>query len=319
MLKIAIAAEFELAEKIVEALEQTELNVEQIVAVEIYPFAEEQGLRFNHKSVAQMAADKVDWSEFQYAFFAIDVAHANHLPQAASAGVVVLDLLGTCAGLPDVPVVIPTVNEAQLSELHRNIVSMPNPQVTQVILATASLLQDMPVKHLSVTSLLPASYTNGETVSRLAGQTAQLLNGIPLDETQQRLAFDVFPQSSDPLAMQVQSFFPQLENVVLHAVQVPVFYGMSQKVTALCDYSLEMERQIELWQQNPLIQYDAEQVITPVINGERENGEADVKLHISGVSAVENGISFWTVADEQRFNIAFLGVKLLEVLYREGY
>ncbi|MFY1026363.1 oxidoreductase [Actinobacillus seminis] len=318
MLKIAIAAEFELAEKIVEALEQTELNVEQIVAVEIYPFAEEQGLRFNHKSVAQMAADEVDWSEFQYAFFATDVACANYLLQAANAGVVVLDLLGICAGLPDVPAVIPTINEAQLSELHRNIVSLPNPQVTQVILATASLLQDMPVKHLSVTSLLPASYTNGETVNRLAGQTAQLLNGIPLDETQQRLAFDVFPQNGEPLAMQVQSFFPQLESVVLHAVQVPVFYGMSQKVTALCDYA-QMERQIELWQQNPFIQYDAEQVITPVINGECENGEADVKLHISGVSAVESGISFWTVADEQRFNIAFLGVKLLEGLYREGY
>ena len=38
-----------------------------------------------------------------------------------------------------------------------------------------------------------------------------------------------------------------------------------------------------------------------------------VKLHISQQSAVENGIEFWTVADEQRFNIALLGVKLLRV------
>lgn len=33
-----------------------------------------------------------------------------------------------------------------------------------------------------VTSLLPASYTGVETVTKLAGQTAHLLNSIPLDE-----------------------------------------------------------------------------------------------------------------------------------------
>ena len=56
-----------------------------------------------------------------------------------------------------------------------------------------------------------------------------------------------------------------------------------------------------------------------MINGENENGEESVKLHISQQSAVENGVEFWTVADEQRFNIALLGVKLLESIYHQGY
>ena len=60
-----------------------------------------------------------------------------------------------------------------------------------------------------VTSLLPASYIDSETVSKLAGQTAQLLNGIPLDEEQQRLAFDVFPSTKHTvnLAAQVEKSF----------------------------------------------------------------------------------------------------------------
>ncbi|EJS91162.1 aspartate-semialdehyde dehydrogenase, partial [Pasteurella multocida subsp. multocida str. Anand1_cattle] len=34
--------------------------------------------------------------------------------------------------------------------------------------------------------------------------------------------------------------------------------------------------------------------------------EQVAKLHISGLSAVENGLQFWSVADEQRFNLALL-------------
>lgn len=160
------------------------------------------------------------------------MARANYLLQAANAGVVVLDLLGICAGLPDVPAVIPTINEAQLSELHRNIAfPLPNPQVTQSDFANSIIIAGYAGETLERDFITAGVLYQRETVNRLAGQTAQLLNGIPLDETQQRLAFDVFPQNGEPLAMQVQSFFPQLESVVLHAVQVPVFYGMSQKVT----------------------------------------------------------------------------------------
>ena len=95
--------------------------------------------------------------------------------------------------------------------------------------------------------------------------------------------------------------------------KVPVFYGMAQKVTALSDYEFDYQPQ-----QSELIKLH-DSFITPVINGENENGEDSVKLHISQQSAVENGIEFWTVADEQRFNIALLSVKLLESIYHQGY
>ena len=58
-------------------------------------------------------------------------------------------------------------------------------------------------------------------------------------------------------------------------------------------------------------------MITPVLNGEKESDEETVKLHLGNLSAVENGIEFWSVADEQRFNLAFLTVKLLEKIARQ--
>ena len=164
-----------------------------------------------------------------------------------------------------------------------------------------------------VTTLLPASYTDAETVTKLAGQTARLLNGIPLDEEETRLAFDVYPHQTPSLSNQLQRIFPQLDRATFHPIQVPVFYGLAQKVTALSDYDFDYQPQ-----NSELVALE-ETLITPVLNGEQENGEESVKLHLSQISAVENGVEFWSVADEQRFNLALLSVKLLEGIYQQGY
>ena len=209
-LNVALVAEFDLCEKLAEALEQSCLEIEKVSVVELFPFAEEQGIRFNNKSVAQIALDETEWSDFDYVFFAGELAHATHIAKAASAGCMVIDLNGVCATLNDVPVIVPSVNNEQLTSLQRNIVSLPDPQVTQFIFSVSQFAREANLSQVLVTSLLPASYINSETVSKLAGQTAQLLNGIPLDEEQQRLAFDVFPSTKHAvnLAAQVEKIFP---------------------------------------------------------------------------------------------------------------
>ena len=319
-LNVALVAEFDLCEKLAEALEQSCLEIEKLSVVELFPFAEEQGIRFNNKSVAQLSLDETEWSDFDYVLFAGELTHATHIAKAASAGCMVIDLKGVCATLNDVPVIVPSVNNEQLLSLQRNIVSLPDPQVTQFIFSVSQLAREANLSQVLVTSLLPASYIDSETVSKLAGQTAQLLNGIPLDEEQQRLAFDVFPSTKHTvnLAAQVEKIFPQLPNVIFHQVQVPVFYGMAQTVTLLSDYELDMQSQISAWQGNELVDFNETQLYTPGTNGEAEAGET-AKLHIGGLTVVENGVQFWLVADEQRFDIALLGVKLAELVYQKGY
>ncbi|HHF4598351.1 TPA: oxidoreductase [Haemophilus influenzae] len=312
-LNIAIAAEFELSEKIVERLEQSTLEISKVSIVEIIPFEEEQNIRFRNKGVEQLAPNEVEWADFNYVFFAGKLEQVAHIAQAAEQGCIVIDMLGVCSALSDVPVV-PTVNESQLLELRqRNIVSLPDPQVSQLALTLAPILQETNLNQVFVTSLLPTSYTDAETVTKLAGQTARLLNGIPLDEEETRLAFDVYPHQAPNLSNQLQRIFPQLDRATFHSIQVPVFYGLAQKVTALSDYDFDYQPQ-----NSELVALE-ETLITPVLNGEQENGEESVKLHLSQISAVENGVEFWSVADEQRFNLALLSVKLLEGIYQQGY
>lgn len=313
-LNIAIAAEFELSEKIVERLEQSTLEISKISIVEMIPFEEEQNIRFRNKGVEQLFPNEVEWADFNYVFFSGKLEQVAHIAQAAEQGCIVIDMLGVCSALSDVPVVVPTVNESQLFELRqRNIVSLPDPQVSQLALTLAPILQETNLNQVFVTSLLPASYTDADTVTKLAGQTARLLNGIPLDEEETRLAFDVYPHQVPSLSNQLQRIFPQLDRAIFHAIQVPVFYGLAQKVTALSDYDFDYQPQ-----NSELVALE-ETLITPVLNGEQENGEESVKLHLSQISAVENGVEFWSVADEQRFNLALLSVKLLEGIYQQGY
>ena len=67
-LNIAIAAEFELSEKIVERLEQSTLEISKVSIVEIIPFEEEQNIRFRNKGVEQLAPNEVEWADFNYVF-----------------------------------------------------------------------------------------------------------------------------------------------------------------------------------------------------------------------------------------------------------
>ncbi|WP_165889266.1 oxidoreductase [Mannheimia granulomatis] len=320
---LAIAGDFTLAEKLLEALENSDLSIESISAVELEPFGEEQNLRFGAKAVAQYALDQVNWSEFTHVFFAGKMAQAEVLAEAVKAGCVILDLYGITALIGDVPVIVPSVNDEHVANLReRNIVALANPQVSQLALALKPLL-DQPLKQIFVTSLLPSAYFGDDKVKELAGQTARLLNGIPFDENAQRIAFDVVPASvqgeeknlpfSKAFELQLAKVLPNLTAcTTFHTVQVPVFYGVSQMVSVQSEYQLEAETLSESWKVSTWINFNEESVITAVKNGENEDVNA---LEISQLlMKSENQLQFWSVADEQRFSLAFLAVELLKLV-----
>lgn len=320
---LAIASDFTLAEKILEVLENQDLAIEKISAVELEPFGEEQNLRLGAKAVAQYALDEVNWAEFTHVLFAGKMAQAEVLADAVKAGCVILDLYGITALIGDVPVVVPSVNDENVANLReRNIVALANPQVSQLALALKPLLAQ-PLNQVFVTSLLPSAYFGDEKVKELAGQTARLLNGIPFDENAERIAFDVVPANvqgeekklpfSKAFELQLAKVLPNLTAcTIFHSVQVPVFYGVSQMVSVKSEYQLDAETISAEWKAENWVQFNEESVITAVKNGENE--ERNV-LEISQLLAKsEQEIQFWSVADEQRFSLAFLSIELLKLV-----
>ncbi|MDG6264689.1 oxidoreductase [Glaesserella parasuis] len=320
-IRLAIAADFLLAEKLLEALEQSSLDFEQISAVELESFGEEHSLRFGAKAVEQIAVEDVDWSQFSHVLFAGKMANAELLAQAVQAGCVILDLYGISALIGNVPVIVPSVNNEMIANMReRNIVALANPQISQLALALKPLL-DQPIQHIFVTSLLPSAYFGDEKVRELAGQTAQLLNGIPLDDEKPRVAFDAVPANvqgdekhlpfSRAFELQLAKVLPNLTaSVTFHSVQVPVFYGISQMISVQSEYTLDATALSEQWQQQAWVKFNSDNVITPVKNGEDE--EVNLLQISQLLNKNENALQFWAVADEQRFSLAFLAVELLK-------
>ena len=139
---LAIATDFTLAEKLLEALEQKDLSIDKISAIELEPFGEEQNLRFGAKAVEQFELDNLDWSQFTHVLFAAPMAQAEILAKATQAGCIILDLYGITALISDVPVIVPSVNNEALENLReRNIVALANPQISQLALALKPLLE----------------------------------------------------------------------------------------------------------------------------------------------------------------------------------
>lgn len=319
-LNIAIAADFALTEKLVTILEQSRLSTANITVIEAEKFSEEQNIRFNGKYVEQLNFDDVDWREYDYLLFAGKLEQVPHLAAAAEAGCIAIDVLGICAYLTDIPAVVPTVNNDVLADLRRrNIVSLPNPQISQLALVLKPLLQQYQVTELSVTSLLPMAYFGEEKVRELVGQTAQLLNGVPLSEEQQRLAFDVAPitgrEELNKQRILLAKILPEFTGqFVEHQIQVPVFYGFSQMIT-VGGYDLEQVDFTTVWQSQPLLTYHPEQIVTPVINGEtEENTEQLPQLHISQIHTDDEQLSLWAVSDERGFARARLAIELLQLI-----
>lgn len=317
---LAIAADFLLAEKLLEALEESELSIQQISAIELESFGEEHSLRLGSKAIPQLSLDEVDWSQFSHVLFAGKMGQAEILAKAVQAGCIVLDLYGITALIGNVPVIVPSVNDEMVENVReRNIVALANPQLSQLALALKPLLTQ-PIQQIFVTSLLPSAYFGDEKVRELAGQTALLLNGIPLDDGKERVAFDTIPANaqeeqnqvfSKAFELQMAKILPNLTAcTTFHSVQVPVFYGISQMVSIQSDYPIELGVLSEQWQTQEWIKLNESEIVTPVKNGEDEQASG---LQISQLISVnDNTIRFWSVADEQTFSLAFLSIQLLE-------
>lgn len=327
-INLGIAAEFYVAEKLLEALEQQNFEIESVTAIELEKFNEEQALRFNHKSIEQLTPEDVDWAQFSHVLFAGKMNNAEQLAAAVQAGCIVIDLFGLCALINDVPVIVPSVNDYAIANIReRNIISLANPQISQLALALKPLA-DQPIQHIFVSSMLPASYFGEEKVRQLAGQTAQLLNGIPLDDENARVAFDTVPSNvqdnekslpfSKVIEPQLAKILPNLTaSTTFHSIQTPVFYGLSQMVSVKSAYPLDSVQLSEQWQQQSWLTFNEDTVITPVKNGENEETNA---LQISQLLAKDDTtIQFWSVCDEQKFSIAFLGIQLLILVLEMSY
>ncbi|EEL1210767.1 aspartate-semialdehyde dehydrogenase [Salmonella enterica] len=317
-----------------EALLET-LAERQFLVGEIYALARHESagehLRFGGKSVIVQDAADFDWTQAQLAFFVAGAeASAAWIDDATNAGCLVIDSSGLFALEPDVPLVVPEVNPYVLADYrNRNVIAVADSLTSQLLAALKPLIDQGGLSRIAVTSMLSASAQGKKAVDALAGQSAKLLNGIPIDEDDffgRQLAFNMLPLLPDRegsvrqerrIVDEVRKIL-QDDGVMISAsvVQSPVFYGHAQMVSFEALRPLAAEEAREAFSRGEDI------VLSEETDYPTQVGDASGNPQLS-IGCVHNDygmpeqIQFWSVADNVRFGGALMAVKIAEKLVQE--
>ncbi|EAR5415347.1 aspartate-semialdehyde dehydrogenase [Salmonella enterica] len=317
-------------EALLETLAERQFPVGEIYALARHESAGEH-LRFGGKSVIVQDAADFDWTQAQLAFFVAGAeASAAWVDDATNAGCLVIDSSGLFALEPDVPLVVPEVNPYVLADYrNRNVIAVADSLTSQLLAALKPLIDQGGLSRIAVTSMLSASAQGKKAVDALAGQSAKLLNGMPIDEDDffgRQLAFNMLPLLPDRegsvrqerrIVDEVRKIL-QDDGVMISAsvVQSPVFYGHAQMVSFEALRPLAAEEAREAFSRGEDI------VLSEETDYPTQVGDASGNPQLS-IGCVHNDygmpeqIQFWSVADNVRFGGALMAVKTAEKLVQE--
>lgn len=317
-------------EALLETLAERQFPVGEIYALARHESAGEH-LRFGGKSVIVQDAADFYWTQAQLAFFVAGAeASAAWIDDATNAGCLVIDSSGLFALEPDVPLIVPEVNPYVLADYrNRNVIAVADSLTSQLLAALKPLIDQGGLSRIAVTSMLSASAQGKKAVDALAGQSAKLLNGIPIDEDDffgRQLAFNMLPLLPDRegsvrqerrIVDEVRKIL-QDDGVMISAsvVQSPVFYGHAQMVSFEALRPLAAEEAREAFSRGKDI------VLSEETDYPTQVGDASGNPQLS-IGCVHNDygmpeqIQFWSVADNVRFGGALMAVKIAEKLVQE--
>ncbi|EBC4621990.1 aspartate-semialdehyde dehydrogenase [Salmonella enterica] len=317
-------------EALLETLAERQFPVGEIYALARHESAGEH-LRFGGKSVIVQDAADFDWTQAQLAFFVAGAeASAAWIDDATNAGCLVIDSSGLFALEPDVPLVVPEVNPYVLADYrNRNVIAVADSLTSQLLAALKPLIDQGGLSRIAVISMLSASAQGKKAVDALAGQSAKLLNGIPIDEDDffgRQLAFNMLPLLPDRegsvrqerrIVDEVRKIL-QDDGVMISAsvVQSPVFYGHAQMVSFEALRPLAAEEAREAFSRGEDIVLSEETDYPTQVSDASGNPQLSIGCVHNDYGMPEQ-IQFWSVADNVRFGGALMAVKIAEKLVQE--
>lgn len=318
-------------EAILELLQEREFPIGELTAI-----ASEDSIgksvRVNSKSVAVQGIHNIEWADIQLAFFAAPTEiSAQYAQQAADAGCIVIDCSGIFAMDWDVPLIVPGVNSAMLAEYRtRNIVSIADSMVSQLLRAINPLTESAGLTRLSVTNLMSVSRFGKQAVDELAGQSARLLNGIPpeLGRFNKQLAFNILPLMADDEGsiQEERRMVDQIRKILqdeglpisVTTLQAPVFYGNAQSVQLETSRPMGSDEARETLQENEDLNISDENDFPTQVTDASGNVSLNLGCFRNDYGMPE-ALQFWLVADNVRFGGALMAVEVAEQLMQEQF
>ncbi|MGR8935268.1 MAG: aspartate-semialdehyde dehydrogenase [Gammaproteobacteria bacterium] len=294
------------------------------------------GKRIGFKDTALKVEDLAafDFSKVQIGLFSAGASiSAEYAPKAAAAGCIVIDNTSYFRYDDDIPLVVPEVNAEKIAAYrNRGIIANPNCSTIQMLVALKPIYDAVGIERINVCTYQAVSGTGKKAIDELAQQTAQLLNGKPVEAKvyPKQIAFNVLPQidvfmdngyTKEEMKMvwETQKILGDAAvKVNATAVRVPVFFGHSEAV------HIETREKIGVEQVRALL---AKAPGVTLLDERRNGGYPTAVTDSSGHDEVyvgriredishERGVDLWVVGDNVRKGAALNSIQIAEELVK---
>jgi len=306
---------------------------------DLFPLASARSLgktvTLKGKSYPVLDVESFDFSKADIGLFSAgaDVS-AKYAPIAAAAGCVVIDNTSQFRYQDDIPLVVPEVNPKDIA-LFRNhgIIANPNCSTIQMLVALKPLHDAAGITRINVATYQSVSGAGKEAVDELAHQTAELLNGRPVEAKviAKQIAFNCVPQidkfQDNGYTKEEMKMFWETQKIMgdktiqvnATAVRVPVFFGHSEAVNIETRRKLTAAEARRLLEKAPGITVLDEHVPGgyPTAATEAANHDTVYVGRIREDISHERGLNLWVVSDNVRKGAATNSVQIAEILVRE--
>lgn len=259
-------------------------------------------------------------------------ASAEFAPRAARAGAIVIDNSSHFRMDPDVPLVVPEVNpEAIPGYARKHIIANPNCSTIQLVMALKPLHDLAPIERVVVATYQSTSGAGREAMDELFTQTRAVFVNDPLKREQftKQIAFNVIPhidvfmedgstKEEWKMMVETKKILDPAIRLQATCVRVPVFIGHAEAVTVEFGTPLEEEQARAALRKAPGITVIDHRVDEGYVTPAECAGEDAVFVsRLRTDPTVENGLSFWVVADNLRKGAALNAVQIAETLVAE--
>jgi aspartate-semialdehyde dehydrogenase len=321
-------------EAMLEILEQRGFPVEQV-----YALASERSagkvVSFRGEDVRVQDLAGFDFSRARIGLFSAGASvSAEYAPKAAAAGCVVVDNTSQFRYEPDIPLVVPEVNLHTLEQYQaRGIVANPNCSTIQMVVALKPIYDAAGIERINVATYQAVSGTGKEAIEELAAQSAQLLNGRPIEAKvyPKQIAFNVLPHidvfmengyTKEEMKMVWETRKIMGDDHIMvnpTTVRVPVFYGHAEAVHVETREKISAAQVLDLLRGAPGVQ---------VVDERRSGGYPTPVTEAAGKDPVyvgriredishPRGVDLWIVADNVRKGAALNSIQIAERLVKE--